>query len=218
MKIDFNYNNADNFLFNSFNQRKNKKYYYWCAIFAPIINITTNCKKTHHIEFTRNDIDEIWARMIQAWKMESKGAAWLDWVNYVYSYLKEEVAKGRKNTSWNLWKVPNLATFYNEDEEELMKWINRWYTAIIWIGVNSEFVKDMIDGKIEKYSDYKNYKWEQLKHFTNIWKWLRSEEKYWEEFVLDSYAHHKWMEWMYWNFNIKEAFEDICFRSKYIFF
>jgi len=219
MRTEYNYNNADNFVFHNFNQRKAKKRWFCCAVFAPIINITCNCKITHNIDFIREDIDIIVDRMVKAGKLDlKKWALWLDWVNYVYSYLKEQVAKWRKNKSWKKWKCPNLSTFYHEDEEELIKWINRWYIALIWFWINNEFVKDMIDWKIEKYEDYKKYKWDKLKHFTNMGKWLRSEEKYWNEFIIDSYAYNKYkFKWIYWNFSIKEWLEDLCFRSKYIF-
>lgn len=226
MNIEFNYNNASNFLFHTFNQRKDKKYHYICAIAAAFINITVNCKKTHHIDLTREDLDVVINRMHKAWKIQLEKdenwfawAKWLDWVNYTLFYVKEQVRKWRKNVNWKNWKCPNLAKFYNEDEEELLKWIDRGYVVLFWFWVNSEFVRDMIDWKIEKYEDYKNYKWERLKHFTNMWKWLRSKEKYWQEFILDSYAHNlQWYEWMYWNFDIKEWLEDLAFRTKYIFF
>lgn len=225
MKTEYNFNNAENLLFHSFNQRKHKKYYYCCAVFAPIINITMNCKRTHNIDFTRNDIDVICDRMEKAWKLIRyknekwfAWAEWLDWINYTYSYLKEQVAKWRKSSSWKKWKTPNLSTYYDDDDEKLKKQRDCWYVYIFWMWVNKDFVEDMIDWKLERFEDYKNYKWDKLKHFTNWAIWQRSKEKYWEEFICDSYAHNKhWFERIYWNFNLKEALEDILFRSKYIF-
>jgi len=219
MNTQYNYNNADNFRFHDYNQRKHKKYHFCCAVFAPIINITCNCWKTHNINFTREDIDKIVDRMVNAWKLDLKrGALWLDWVNYVYSYLKEQVKKWRKNLDWQKWKVPNLVTFYHWDEKELMWFVDRWYIFMFWMWVNNEFVRDMIDWKIEKYEDYAKYKWDKLKHFTNSGKMLRLWENYLDNFILDSYAYNQYkLSWIYYNFNIKEALEDIMMRSKYIF-
>lgn len=231
MRTEFNYNNSHNFVFHSFNQRKHKKYHYCCPVFAPFININTNCRITHNIDLTRDDLDKVIKIMVQAWKLILEkdknwfaGGLWLDWVNYTLSYIKKEVQEWRKNISGKKWIVPDLSTFYSEDEEELLKWINRGYTALIWFSVNSEFIKDAIDWKIEKFEDYEKYKWvkwNKLNHFTNTAKWLRIWkwwEKYWQEFILDSYAHNLHnLERVYWNFNIKEALEDLTFRSKYIF-
>lgn len=228
-KTEYNYNNSNNLVFHSFNQRKNKKYYYCCSVFAPIININMNCKITHNIDFTRDDIDKIIDRMVLAWKLILEKnedwfawGKWLDWVNYVLSYVKEQVAKWRKNLNWKKWNIPNLKTFYHWDEDELSNWTQRWYMFIFWMWVNSSFVTDMVDWKLENFDDYKNYEWDSLKHFTNWWvflRWWPDSEKYWQEFICDSYAYNKrWTEWLYWNFDIKEAIEHILYRSKYIFF
>ena len=228
-KVEFNYNNASNLVFHHFNQRKDKKYYYACIIFAAFVNITMNCKITHNIDLTRDDLDNVIDRMVKAWKLIPElnedwfaWGKWLNWIKYTLSYIKEQVIKWRKNKSWNKWKIPNLITFYNEDEDELLKWVDRWYMFIFWMWVKKNFVLDAIDWKLESFKDYKNYKWDDLKHFTNwgkILRWWPWVDNYWDSFICDSYAYNEQSRSrIYHNFDIKEALEDILFRSKYIFF
>ena len=230
MKIQINKDNSKNFVFHIFDQRKHKKYHYCCSVFAPFVNVTVNCRKTHNIDLNRNDLDIVIDRMVKDWKLlikkNSKWFAWgkwEDWFFYTLNYIKEQVKLWRKNEDWKEWIVPNYAEFKRQtDDKNLMTFINNWYAILVWMWVNEQFVRDMIDWKIEKYEDYKNYKWDKLKHFTNIWKWLRTWpwwQRYWEEFMLDNYAHNQyWFKWMYWNFNIKEWLEDILYPTKYVFF
>lgn len=205
MRLEFNSIN-DIALFNSLNQWDRKETKNQCTIYGPAINLKYNC----WIELTEDDLDIIaeWLGWLPNWGL------WIKWVNAVYDYVKEH-AKER----W--WNVPNLATFYNDDPE-LMDWVERGYMVMIGIKVNKEFLVDARDWKISNHKDYFKYKWNDVAHFTNIYRWIcRWEDNcstYWKESFQDSYAFNKkWRSWTY-ECDIEEVIEDIAMRSKYIFF
>jgi len=206
-------------LFNSLNQWDNKKQRMMCSFFAPAINLKYNC----WIELTEDDLMIIaekqskikskreWQEFLFDYK---KWWYWEDWVNAILDYVIE-------NSEARNWEIPNLAEFKREDKNELFKWHERGYMAIIGIKVNDEYYEDAKDWLIEEYEDYISYKWD-IWHFTNtmIWKcWFSWDcQDYDKEYIVDSYAFNKRdNKWMY-ECNLKELIEDISMTTKYIFY
>jgi len=202
-------------LFNSLNQWALKLTWYWCTIFAPAINLKYNC----WIKLTINDIMKIGLKQVKLWKLIDKvWGKWSDWIYVIYDYIVD-------NADDRWWKIPNLIEFKNttKDKKELEKWIDRGYMVTIGIKVNKTFIKDARDWDIDLFDDYKDYKWTDLAHFTNITRWkMRFNWTKWssynkEQFV-DSYAFNKkGNKWIY-KCNIKEVLQDIAMPTKYIFY
>ena len=199
-------------LFNDLNQWTEKETAYYCSLFAPAINLKYNLG----IELTIEDLKAIGKKQIAIWKLDSKvWWAWLDWINAIYNFVIENAEK-RKRT------IPNLIRFEKFDDLVLNDWLERWYAVVIWISVNRNFVRDAIDWKLNMFRDYSQYKWIDLKHFTNIMRWKNrlwdKAEDFNKEFIIDSYAFNK--QWKSWNYecDIKEVLEDITMASKYLFY
>jgi len=200
-------------LFNDLNQWAEKLTWYWCTLFAPAINLKYNC----WIVLTVEDLTKIWLKQVRLWKLTDKiWWKWIDWINAVYQYVIDNA-----KTRW--WTIPNLIEFHKYDTQELEKWIDRGYMTTIGIKVNKTFIKDAKDGILDMFEDYKNYKWTDLWHFTNITRWkMRFDWTKWSDYnkeqFIDSYAFNKkGNKWTY-KCNIKEVLEDIAMPTKYIFY
>jgi len=197
-------------LFNNLNQGDEEWSKMCCSFFAPSVNLKYNC----NIELTERDIKEIASTQNALWKFSyTKWGYWSDWVEAVYQFVKN-------NARQRWWNIPNLAIFKPEDKNELNKWLSRGYSTMIGVKISKEFYNDARDGLINKYEDYKNYKW-NIWHFLNIWtrtwRFEREKEDY-EDFILDNYVwNERWDKW-YYKSNNEEVLEDLVMPSKYIFF
>lgn len=209
MKTEFNSRNKIA-LFHDLCQNDEQWSKWACSFFAPAINLKYNC----WIVLTEEDI-KIIAKRQNSLGLFSYTKWWYgsNWVKSVYQYVKD-------NAEERGWEIPNLITFRDEDNE-VLKWINRWYACIIWIWVNREFGSDAIDWKIEKYEDYNKYKWTSFKHFTNLltftWRFTKDPSEY-KDYILDSTAfNEKNQEWLY-ECDVDKVLESFDMPSKYIFF
>jgi len=199
-------------LFSSLNQWAEKETVYYCSLFAPAINLKYNCG----IELTIEDLKAIGKKQIALWKLDPRiWWTWIDWINAVYNYVVENAEKRK-------WIIPKLIRFKKSDDLLVKDWLDRWYAIIIWISVNKDFVKDSIDWKLDMFENYLKYKWNDLKHFTNIMRWkarfLEKGGNYNKEYILDSYAFNKQGKKWDYECNIKEVLEDLTMETKYLFY
>lgn len=192
-------------LFHDLNQWDEEITKILCWLYWPSINVKYNL----WIDLNEDDIKIIFRQMEIDWKIIDW--VWMlgaDWVEYIYQYIKDN----HKERGWN---IPNLCIM--TEDSDVKAWTNKWYSVLIWIKYNDEFIKDIRDFKIDKFEDYKNYKWDNW-HFTNLIKyncrgWECSDK--WREFILDSYFRTggSWYEC-----SIKEMLEDLDMKTKYVFF
>ena len=212
MKTEFNSRNTIAF-FNNLNQGELELTWYWCTIFAPVINLRYNC----WIKLTIEDIKKIWNKQIKLWlltdKFWGKGS---DWIKAVYQYVKDNADKRG-------WKIPNLIELNKYDNEKVLEWADRGYMILLGIKVNKNFPRDVIDWRLDLFEDYFKYKWNDLAHFTNFTKWkdrfLWSKwPKYNQEQFVDSYVFNKrWNKWIY-ECDMKKVLESFDMDTKYIFY
>lgn len=200
-------------LFNELNQWWERFTWHLCSLYAVAINLKYNCG----IVLTKDDIKKIAERQVKLWLL-SLTEWWkgLDWINAVNNFLKEN--KDR------FWELPTLIKFKKDNTEIFNNLKNHWFAIICWIWVNKEFPKDVQDWKLENFNDYKKYKWDYLRHFTNVvkWKdWWKEKPPFWRyynhEFILDSYAFNtKDREWMYYG-DIEKMRQTFIYPSCYAF-
>ncbi len=186
-------------LFSAVNQWDDEKSRMYCTIYAPFINAKYNC----WIQFTEQDIYEVAYRQIQKWLLsESNWGKISDWVYAVLEYLEEKH-----------WRKFNLTI--SKSDTEVQDWLSRWFAVEIGIKVNSQWFPDLQDGKIDRFQDYVNYRWD-IGHATTIYRWIGRWDElasdYWREGFLTSYVTTKCT----FEADIKEVLEDIEMNTKYI--
>ena len=188
--------------FHILNQWDEKLQRMMCTFFAPAINLAYNC----WIKLKESDLMLIAAEQVDKWEFDYKKWGYgLKWVDAVYEYIKHHAS-----ARW--WKIPTLIKFTTWDNEEIKLWRERGFSILIGIKVTKQFLTDAKDWKINEYSDYINYKWTDLAHFTNLIKHFDD-----KEYINDSYAFNWKREWLY-ECNWDEIIEDIVMRSKYLFY
>ena len=172
------------------NQWDNKTQFYQCTFYASAQNLSYNC----WITLTEADIDEIAKEQEKLWLFSyTKGAYALHSTNAILKWLKKK---------W--YKVPQLLQLINDyDVEQFLK---NGYMVMTGISVNKKFKEDILDWKLDPL-DYKDLKWEDLKHFLNI----RQEEK---TELIDNYF---WRKSNIYECDLKELLQDISQRTKFIF-
>ena len=194
-------------LFHEFNQWDEEETLMMCSFFAPAVNLKYNC----WINLTEEDIKLI-AKKQEEKELFSYTNWWYskDWVEAIYQFVKDNAT-----TRW--WNIPNLATVTNDTE--VLDWIRRWYSTMVWIKVNKVFYNDLKDWIVEDFEDYTNYKWD-IGHFLNLatwtWRFTFKEDKY-EDFMLDNYAFSDKRKNLVKS-DIEEILSDLDMKTKFVFF
>ena len=172
------------------NQWDNKKQFYQCSFYASAQNLSYNCG----IHLSESDLDIIAEQQNKLWLFNyTQWARWLDSTNAVLKYV---INKGNKN-------VKLIQLF---DNDEIKRWIYRWYIIMTWISVNDKFKQDVLDWKIDAV-DYKTLYGNSLNHYLNLWDWK----------LIDNYnnnSQHRPNEYIC---NVDEILNDISQRTKFVF-
>ena len=197
-------------LFGDLNQGRRRESWYQCSIYSLAINLQYNC----WIRLSEDDLDIIAHEMVKDGVMDLKVGAYMsDASKYVISYITK-----RQKYLW-IDKLPEFKQYSNRTESDKIRELNKnWFSTVILLKVNNDFVKDSRDWKIERFEDYVNYKW-RINHFTNLSRWIwrgdKSVKKY--DFILDSYSYNEAENsWLY-EVDAKEIFEDLLWNNSRLF-
>lgn len=182
-------------LFNHLNQKEDW-YRQWCPVYSAIINLKYNC----WIELNKTDIDEI-IKICKSKGFRSEQAWW-----YGKPCFTEVYNYAIKKYPWISYSIidrnsPNFSYYFDKH-----------YMLTIWIGVNSKWIEDKKDWKIDE-KEYTNLAWNDLNHFTNIMRWEWWSED-WKNFFYDSYF---WKEDNLYEFDFKEI-KDVMKNWVYMFY
>ena len=186
--------------FHDVNQWDEEKTRYLCSIYFWFINAKYNWAIKH---FTEDDIKEVAQLEVEKGLLDyKKWWVFLDGIKAVHQ--------------WLLKKWYNCHLWWWQDDNETNEWINKWYAVWVWLGVNSRFYKDKLDGQLDNIN-YNKYKWD-IWHSTNIIKWncrgTMECSDLWKEYILDSY----FVKSCIYNCNIQKVLEKLAMNTKYIIF
>lgn len=187
-------------LFHSVNQWDETLTRMMCTIYGQFINAKYNGVIK---DFTEDEIIKIAEDQYKKWLFDYNKWAYTKHSNQaVLDYFD---SKGIEYTC--------IST---TDDTEALEWIERWYAVGVGISVNSVFLEDKKDGRLDL-SDYTKYKG-NIGHFTNLIKWTcRWEfncEENWKEMFLDSYFTND----STYECDIKKVLKHIDQETKYIIF
>lgn len=154
--------------FGSLNQWDNYIQHYMCTLFSAAHNLKYN--KWYKYEITEKEIEEI------AKKQHEKGL-----FDYKYGWYAihwyEAIAE---------YSGMNFITF-NKNDKIYYHLLSKWFAVWIWFSVNQNFVNDSKDWDLS-YENYMSYKWEDLKHLTNVIQWIHESESKGKQMIYDNYA------------------------------
>lgn len=186
-------------LFNHLNQKGTPWHSMYCTVYAPCINLKYNTG----IELWLEDIKKIAEIATKKGNLDVK-KGWPLQVNFleVYDYVKDKYPK----LKYKIFRVESM---------DYKTYFNKWYMIEVWIKVNKQFTYDaQDDGAIDE-KDYSKLKWEDLKHATNVLKWIKKSEDFGKSFMFDNYFWHK-------AYNLVEVhpqeFKKVLMNNAYFFY
>lgn len=187
-------------LFHDVNQWDEKLTSYMCTIYWMFINAKYNWVIT---DFSEDEIIAIAESQAAIWKFDyNKWAFTIDSNKAVLDYFD---SKGIEYTC--------LST---TNDTEVIEWVERWYAVGTWIKINSTFLEDKKDWKLDL-EDYSKYIW-GIGHFTNLIQWTARGEFTWsdngKEMFLDSYFTDN----STYECDIDKVLKELDQNTKYIIF
>jgi hypothetical protein len=94
-------------------------------------------------------------------------------------------------------------------------YFNKGYMIEVGIKVNKQFTYDAQDDWVLDEKDYSKLKWEDLKHATNVLKWIKKSDDFGKSFMFDNYFWHK-------AYNLVEVepqeFKKVLMNNAYFFY
>lgn len=183
---------------NELDQWDSVKQQWACTIFATAICMKYNIE---WINLKEEDLDAIIAQQVGVWKLSyTEWAYAIDSINAVVEYANKKYNKKIK-----------IEKVKSNDLKRINEIIDMWYAINILIKVNTNFILDVKDWKID-WTNYFNYTtWKTFWHSLSLikWKWRFVSWYNWEDLnklmILDNYAFNKkWKAWNYTNLNLSQ--------------
>lgn len=186
-------------LFNHLNQKGTPGHSMYCTIYAACINLKYNTWIVLWVE----DIIKIADSSTKKWTIDSKTWWWLQ-ANFieVYNYVKDKYPK----LKYKIFKCESL---------DYKTYFNKGYMIEVWIKVNKQFTYDWEDNWILDEKDYYKLKWEDFKHATNVFKWLKKSDDFWKSFMFDNYFWRKVYNLVEIN---AQEFKKVLMNNAYFFY
>jgi len=183
--------NKFKYFLNDISQKDNRQYRNWCSVFAPFINY----------KFNTGGRADIWDIIKVANQAKSKG--WLYDDKWWYWANAKLIAE---------YNMRNIIIF-NKNDKIFRELFNKGYAITVWISVNKSFLSDSQDNWVLDEPDYAKYKWEDFKHFFNVYKRMSWDDKG-DARVIDNYFFDK--EFNTYKVDIEEMHE-IMYPTCYTF-
>jgi hypothetical protein len=188
-------------------QKADKLYRNDCPIFSFMANLAYNA----WIVWTYEDEEDWDAIVKRLWLHTDESGGWTHTFEALY---KDYI--GKYELTWKI-KSPKVKLLkFDKNDKIFDELISAWYAIRVWISVNKSFLTDSQDDwKINRYINYKNYKWvpwDTFWHFFNITSWVFNNWMKWKDHVIDNYHWSK--KHNLYEINLKEM-KKIMYKTCY---